>query len=180
MDDIILAYGETPVKTAVQLQELVARTKPGSTVDMKVWREGKEITVPVTIEKQPRDFFARAGGGRGRGSPRDEEDQASVQASIDPLGMTIEPMSPTLAKRFGWDDEKEAQEMLVVTKVEPLGEAAALGISVGDLIVSVQGEEITSVKQLRGALSKEALAKGVRIKVRTRLGYRTFFLQMNS
>ena len=65
MDDIILSYNGKPVRTANEVQALVAHTKPEEKVNLKVWRDRKEITIPVTIEQQPTDFFAEAGGSGG-------------------------------------------------------------------------------------------------------------------
>ena len=93
----------------------------------------------------------------------------------------VEPLTGELIKKYRWEDEaKDVKDMLVVTGIEPLGEARALGIEEGDLIVSVsvqgRNQPIKSVHQLQEALSEESLADGVRIRVKTRdSGYRTFF-----
>jgi S1-C subfamily serine protease len=57
-----------------------------------------------------------------------------------------------------------------VTKVEPLGEARALGIRAGHLIISVQGKRIDSGEALQEALNTKAINKGVRIRVLTKDG----------
>ncbi len=165
-DDIILAYDGKEVTTVPELQHWVARTKIDTKVDLKVWRDRKEITIPVTIEKQPVDYFrdtewARRGGGG-------EDSAESAEASIEALGMTVATLTPALAKQFGWDEEQDLEgASLIVTEVEPLGEAAAgLGIHRGDLIVSVQGRNVKSPDALVQALSDEALSEGVRLRIR--------------
>ncbi len=185
-DDIILSFDGKKVKTTAELQGLVSHTKPGTKVDLNVWRNKEEITIPATIEKQPENFFARSSGGRGRGPHQQEEDQSAEEAAIEALGMTVEPLTDETAKQFGWTDDADAKNKLVVTEVEPLGEAAAVHIGPGDLIDSVQGKPVNSVSALRDALGKEQLANGVRIKVRSppkgsaRTGYWTAFLQLSS
>jgi serine protease Do len=175
--DVILAYGDTPVKSANHLQSLVARTEPDTKVDMKVWRGGKEITVPVTIEKMPEDFYSRAGRGRGPRSPGGGEQEEGAEATVESLGITAQEMTPALAKRYGWSEE-DVEKQVVITSVEPLGEAAAVGISAGDIIVSIQDKQIDSVRALRQALTDEALEKGVRLQTRTRTGYRTYVFEI--
>ncbi|GMV97892.1 MAG: hypothetical protein AMXMBFR83_22450, partial [Phycisphaerae bacterium] len=59
-DDVILSVNGQKVATAGSLRSLVARTKPGKIIELKVWRDNKEITIPVTVEKQPADFSVRA------------------------------------------------------------------------------------------------------------------------
>ncbi len=182
VDDVILEYAGRSVKSGTELQNLVANTEPGQKVNLLIWRDGKEITIPVTIERQPKNFFAQAEGrGRDRGrGQRDEEEEETESATIDSIGITVEPLTEATARRYGWTDEPDTEGMLVVTKVDPVGEAAALRIGPGDLIVSVQGRPVKSVSELRKTLSKEALAQGVRIKVRNlRLGSQTVFLQIS-
>ena len=178
MDDIILKYDGKPLDSTAQLQGRVARTKPDTKVDVLVWRDGEEMTIPVTIEKQPTNFFLAAR--RGQGNPDSDVDEGAP-VTIETMGMTVEPLTGELIKKYRWEDEaKDVKDMLVVTGIEPLGEARALGIEEGDLIVSVsvqgRNQPIKSVHQLQEALSEESLADGVRIRVKTRdSGYRTFF-----
>ena len=96
--------------------------------------------------------------------------------------MTVQRLTRELAKQHGWEDQKEPGELLVVTKLDPLGEASAgLGIEVGDLILSVQSVPVSSGQALLDALNEEALAAGVRIRiqsVRTRES-RTVYLEIS-
>ncbi len=43
-----------PTKEANDLTAMVTKTNPGTKVNLKVWRDRKELAIPVTIEKQPR------------------------------------------------------------------------------------------------------------------------------
>ena len=183
-DDVILTYDGKKVKTADELRNMVAHTGPDGKVDMKVWRDNKEITIPITIEKQPKNFFDRNAEGRrnSRGEKgRDEESDNAAEEKIENgVGITVQSLNDTTAKRYGWTDEENLSDLVVVTQVDPLAEGAALGISAGDLIVSIQGEPVKSTADVKKALTKEALAKGVRIRVRVpREGSRTLFLQLN-
>ena len=175
-EDVILAINGTNVESVGQLQNIVAKTKPGNSVHLKVWRDGKEINIPVEIGEQPDNFYDLDGttpspGGRSPGGG------SSETAEIDPLGMTVAKITEQLATKYKWDYE-EVQGQLIVTHVEPLGEAAALRISAGDLIVSVQGVRIKAISDLRKALSPEALDRGVRLRVQTDQGIRTILIQI--
>jgi len=177
-DDVILSYDGKEVTSAPELQKLVTRTAPNTKVNLRVWRDRKEITIPVTIEKQPSDFYSRnRTRGIGPGSGRGEEE--STEVTIESLGMTIAPMSEALAKRFKWPEDEAKTQGVVVTSVEPLGEARAAGLTPGDMIISIQSQPVRSVRQVQEALSKEALASGVRLRVRNPSGLqRTIFLQI--
>lgn len=174
-DDVVLAVGDEKIDSVKQLQGLVAQTKPGNTLDVVVWRDGKEMTIPVKIEAQPEDFYAARNWGRGGRAPGGRE--TSAETTIDSVGMTVAKATPELAKKYGWDYD-DIQGYLIVTDVEPLGEAGALRISAGDVIVSVQGEQVKTGSALRKALSPEALEEGVRLRVRSEYGTRTLLLQV--
>ncbi len=48
--DVIIQWGEAPVKNASDLFRVVAATPPGQRVDVVLMRDGKQITLPVTVE----------------------------------------------------------------------------------------------------------------------------------
>lgn len=174
-EDVILEYNGKRLESAKQLQDMVAKTRPGTEVKLRVWRDRKEITIPVTIGKQPRDFFRWTLRGQDSTDEGEDEESAAEQ-TVEPLGMTVEKLTPELAKKYGWEDDKDAEGLLVVTEVEPLGEAGTWGVRPGDLLESVQGKRITSRKDLDSALSDSALKDGVRLRFKTKQGPRTHFL----
>jgi serine protease Do len=59
--DVILAWNGTPVDESSSLPGLVAATSPGSKAEVKVWRDGAERTVAVTVGRMPGDKVAKAG-----------------------------------------------------------------------------------------------------------------------
>jgi len=168
-DDVILTLAGEPVKSVQTLQSKVARTTPGTKMELKVWRDKKEITIPVVIEKQPKQFFAQDGGRRQKDTERDAENEGDEgETEIEALAISVQPATPSLAKKLGWSDPKEVEGCLLVTGVETLGEGAAgMGIEVGDAILSVQGEKVTTGRALQKALSRENLEKGVRLRVKS-------------
>lgn len=182
IDDVILEFDGRRVESSTQLQALVAGVEPGKTIKLKVWRDKKEMTIPVTIERQPSDFFAAAGRRGDRGGRGDRGPAETVETEIPALGMTVQRLTPELAKQYGWEEEKNPERLVIVIQVDPLGEAnAGLGIEVGDLIVSVQGEPVTSGQALLEALSDKALSEGVRLRIQSARGRqsRTVFLRID-
>ncbi len=137
---------------------MVARAKPGETLDLGVWRDNKKITIPVKIESQPEDFYANRSWQR-NGGPGQEEEGTSQQTRIESVGMTVATVTPELATKHGLDyDEVKGQVM--VTEVDPMGEAGALRLTPGDLILSVQGKKLTSPAALKQALQPRGPAAG--------------------
>jgi S1-C subfamily serine protease len=51
--DVIIGYNGQPIRTVQELVYLVAKTTPGTTVDLDVVRDKREMTIPITIDKRP-------------------------------------------------------------------------------------------------------------------------------
>ena len=59
--DVILAWNGTAIDESSQLPVLVAETKPGEHAQVKVWRNGAERTLGVTVGTMPDEKVASAG-----------------------------------------------------------------------------------------------------------------------
>ena len=63
-------------------------------------------------------------------------------------GMTVQPVTPALARRLGWTDVSG----LVVTRVDPAGPAARVGVKVGDRIRRVNGRLTNNVDDVQASI----------------------------
>ena len=52
------------------LPPLVGSTKPGTRADLSIWRDGKTLTIPVTVAELPVDKDALASARSGASPPR--------------------------------------------------------------------------------------------------------------
>lgn len=125
--DVILEINGSPITDAGQLSARVGVAAPGDKASLEVWREGKAMTLNVTIgSAAPVEVAGTAGA------------NAAQQAR---LGLSVRPLSP---------DEREQARVssgLVVEDVQ--GHAAEAGIQPGDVVLSVDGTPVQSVAQLR-------------------------------
>ena len=147
--DVILSFNGKPVKDPNSLQEAVAWTPPDSKADVVVLRDGKRLTLKVTVEKradQPELVRAE------EGAPFD----------LKELGMQVGNLSADEAKTLGY---KVGQGVLI-TEVEDGGVAEAAGLRQGMLVLQVAGQKTTTVAELKAAMKGADLAKGVPMLVR--------------
>lgn len=137
--DVILAVDGHELKSSSELPLAIARHKPGSKVELRVWHEGKarDLTVHLgALDSSTR--LAQAG------------DDAAASGK---LGLGVRPLRP--------EEKREAhvEDGLVVEHVEgPAAEAGVrvgdAGVRVGDIVLGANGKPITNVAELRKAAEK--------------------------
>jgi serine protease Do len=147
-EDIIRRFDDQPVANVTELRSQVAATRPGSVADVEVHRKGRSKTLHVSI--------GELDGGEDGGKPK------AVPAVLD-MGLSIRTLTPDVARRAGFDDEFEG---VLVTGVEPLSPASRAGLRRGDVILAVQGKEVSSAEQFETVMKKADLEEGVRLHVR--------------
>jgi Do/DeqQ family serine protease len=138
--DVITAINGEKVVDSNALRNRIAGTKPGSTVDLKVLRNGKTETLKATLgTMEP----ARERNGR-------DDDESSDSSAGGPAGMAVEPLTPQIARELGLTTRKEG---VVVSDVDPDGAAAAAGLQPGDVISQVNREAVKTPAELKAAIT---------------------------
>lgn len=134
--DVIVEFDGVAVDRMNQLPRLVAARAPGSEVKVVLLRDGKrkELQVPL-------------GELRGEGG-------ASAGNAEEQLGLTVQEITPDLRSHL----ELEEDSGLVVSGVEPGSPAAEAGLRRGDVVLEVNQEAVSDLKDYRKAL-KEARSK---------------------
>jgi serine protease Do len=133
--DVILAVGGHPIERYGELSGAIAAMKPGSDVQLALWRNGKEQTVSVKVaELQERQQAVAARGGK----PQQQRGDSAGE-----LGLTVRPLDPREKEQAG------TQGSLVVE--ESTGPAQAAEIEPGDIILGINGKRVHTVKELQDA-----------------------------
>ncbi|HYF38123.1 MAG TPA: trypsin-like peptidase domain-containing protein [Gemmatimonadales bacterium] len=147
--DIIISVDGKPVEYVGQLQQQVGFRKAGEKVKVEVARKGgvrKTIEVQLQEVPQPRDIAGRTD------SADDLADNAG-EATIDLLGLTVQPVDQEAAARFDLSSE---QRGVLVTEVAPggpsYGEVAEPGSGGPDIILELEGKVVKTPADLRQAL----------------------------
>ena len=154
--DIILRFDGKKVEKASDLPRIVGETKPGSKVNMVLWRKGAEKTVSITVA----EFETEAA------KPAAAPAEKPKPVEADKLGLTV--TDPTA-------QEKSALNLTggVVVR-NAVGMAASAGITAGDVILRVGRTDITSAKQFADLV--KAIPKGQAAPMLVRRGENSFFV----
>ncbi len=145
--DIILQYGDRPIRHHSDLPALVANTTPGTEVELVVLRDGKRRNVEIRIEQLDDGEAKRPG-------PPDAESEEGR------LGLQLQELTPELARQFGVD------KGALVAGVEPGSLAEQKGMQSGDIILQMNGEPIQTVRSFIDRVRKTKSGEIIRLLVK--------------
>src|SRR5665213_157398 len=138
--DIITAVNGEPVNDANQLRMKIGMAAPNSTLTLKVMRDGKALSVPVTLAEYP-SKVERAG--------LDKQPAGDADKSLD--GVSVENITPDTAQQLKLP---ESTPGVVVSEVSPASRAADAGLKPGDVIQQVNRQAVANVSDFSHAMGK--------------------------
>jgi serine protease Do len=144
--DVITAVNGSPVKDPRDLALRISTMSPGSKVTITYWRDGASHDVDVSLAKMPNtDQQASA----------DEPQAATPASALDDFGLSVGPS----------DDHSG----VVITDVDPSGQAAERGLQAGDVILSVGSTSVTDPSEVakKVADAKSGGLKAVLLRVKS-------------
>jgi serine protease Do len=135
--DIIVQLDGRDIVMNEELIRDVSGRQPGTIVRLEVVREGRRSTVPVRlVERPPRPDQPRAEG-LGDRPPRPPQPASEV-----PLGMTVRELDRGIVGRLEIPDSLEG---VIVSRVEPGGDAFAARLRRGFVIIEINRQKVRSV-----------------------------------
>ena len=158
--DIVQTLNGKQVENANMLSRSVAALAPESKVSIEVIREGKPVTVKLTIGTMPEEAQMNKSAG-----PKTES----------AWGITVQNLTPELAKRFGVD-EKEGG--VVITDLAEGSPAADARLRQGDIIEEVNRQKIQNVRDWKQATEK--MKKGEPLLLLVKRGANTFYVAIKA
>jgi serine protease Do len=161
-NDVVLAYDNQPVQGAVQFRRLVRETPSGHTVNLKVWRDGNELSVPVQINDRMENTKMKMDNFRMSGSM--DGNKFFVRNGWGPgptLGVSAENLNAQLGSYFGVANG----EGVLVREVHAGSAADKAGLKAGDVIVKVGDAPVKDASELREQLSKQPDQKSVALGI---------------
>jgi serine protease Do len=150
LEDVIVEFNGKPVKNSNDVVSMVTRTAPGTTIPLKIFRNKKSMTLNVKVGELDLDAERETLTGR---RPSSRQNPSRPQDTA--FGMAIEDITPATARDL---EIPRGRVGAVVRSVDPSGPAAQQGIRPGDLIIRVNGQEVTNQEQASRAL--EAVQSG--------------------
>jgi serine protease Do len=138
--DVITSLNGQPVTDAGELQMQVGQKRPGDTIKLEVDRDGKSVSIPVTLEAM--------GAAPGQNSESGEHGKGRWGLSLGDLNSTARGQMQIPSEVHG----------AVVEDVQPGSPADNAGLQRGDVIMEVNRHSEQSANDVAQALSN--VAKG--------------------
>ncbi|MBA4142419.1 MAG: DegQ family serine endoprotease [Nitrosospira sp.] len=156
--DVILKFDGKPVNSSGDLPRIVGATKPGANVPVQVWRNGATRELTVTVDELPPDEKPAARGKRGK-----------APDTSNRVGLSLSELSAEQKKQL------EIESGLLVEDMVP-GIASRAGIRPGDVILSINNQDVKTVDEFNQLLNK--IPKGRNIALLIRRGDTATFITM--
>lgn len=136
--DIIVKFGDIEINDTRQLRNLVASTRPGKTVNIKVIRSSVELVLSAKIARAITESIEL-----------DRSKENSVN-KLSNLGLSVQTLTPELAQQFNLQEDAG----LLISDVEETSAASSANLQVGDLILEVNREPVRNIEDLQTILNK--------------------------
>ncbi|MET0356629.1 MAG: Do family serine endopeptidase [Cellvibrio sp.] len=137
--DVVLKFNGTVIEKSTELRRLAAATKPGSTVDLSIWRKGTTKNYPITLAELPQ----LDGPAANKKAPKEKK---SADKQTPNFGLTVKSLSSAEKKELG------IAAGVLVEKAE--GVAARSGLQAEDLILTINNKDIDSPQDFNKTLEK--------------------------
>lgn len=148
--DVLLEYEGEVLKDVNHLRNIVARTKVGQEVKIKILRDGKAVDITLVVGERPTDEMLAQGGAPT--TPKALEQLDNVLA-----GLVVEPLTDERKKEL---NIPAGISGVIVKEVKPGSAAEAAGLQPGDLIQEVNRtvvKNMSDYENIASKIEKEAL-----------------------
>ncbi|MCI5072568.1 DegQ family serine endoprotease [bacterium] len=146
--DVILKVDGQDIVNFNDLPKKIANLKVGKKVTLTLWRNKKELDVPLTIGKLPDD------GELAQKNPNPEKEEKPSNKP-DRLGLITQTLTAPMRGQLKLD---EGTQGVIVTSIDRSSKAFDKGLREGDVILKINEQAIKSNSDYRAVLDK--LKKG--------------------
>jgi len=133
--DIILEFNGKGVKDVSTLRNMVAQSKAGSEISVKILRSGKEYTVKMVIVELPREVAEVV--------PEQVPDNTKAEVLT---GLTVRDITKEIIRQLGFNKDERG---VVVVKVEPGSPADEAEIKKGDIIKEIDKKVVDNLEDFK-------------------------------
>jgi serine protease Do len=151
--DVVLKVADREVTPQQTLSYIVSNTKPGSRIPIDIIRDGKNVRLnAVVAERPPEEQLAGNTFDPEAEETLPEETTGAADKTVqDRLGMAVQPLTPAIARALGIEANTKG---VVIAAVAGTSDAGRKGLRRGDVILTANRQEVTTVDALASAINE--------------------------
>jgi serine protease Do len=158
--DIILTVDGKEVNTVQTLQTAIASKHPGETVELKIWRNKKELAKKVTLGSRDEKEETVAENSNGEKDENESEVDAEKVVDVKEIGVTVKAIDSKIKKRY------DVEKGVVVSDVEDMSPAQERGLRKGDVVTDIGDQKISTTDQFEKSIKKLKPGDAVMLRVK--------------
>lgn len=152
--DVVLKVDGKEVSPDQTLSYIVANTAPGKRIPIELIRDGKRMTLTVTVGKRPSDEELAQQSFNPNDTPGEDDFNRTPQRQGEglaerTLGINAIPLTAQIARQLG---VAEGTTGLVIAAVDGSSDAASKGLQRGDIVLSANYRDVRSVADLESVI----------------------------
>jgi len=147
--DIMKSVDDKAIKNTNELIKEIQKKKVGQKVKLNVVRDGKPMTIEVTLTAMP-----------------DKTEALKEKEGEEKLGARVQELTPQLSARYRISSE--IKRGVIVISVEEGSPADELGLQEGDVILEINRKKIETTKDFDKAIKDINLDKGIVFRLHRR------------
>ena len=148
VSDVILKFASEDVESSNDLPRIVGQTKPGSIVEVELWRDGKLKTLTIKVGEIPADENASA---------KSNSQKERAKNEVSELGLVVSDLTSQQLK------QQELQGGIRIDKVSGVGQKA--GLRSGDVILALNNDDVESVEQFVKLMDQYSEARSIALLI---------------
>jgi serine protease Do len=152
--DVIVGANGHNITDGDQLVNMISAAQPGSTVDLKVLRDGKAMTMAVKIGDRAK-LVADNDGGQNSG-----QGESAEPATKAKLGVNIQNLTDSDREQMGLKAGG-----VVIASVEPGSFAEDIGLQKGDVLVEINRHHVSSAADVRNIMQSAKPGEAMAFKI---------------
>ncbi len=121
--DVVLKFGDKTIEKWTQLSAVVATSNTDKKITVKIIRDGQVLFPKVKLEKRQEETQVQA-------------TEQQVKTDYDALGLVVKPLA-----------KGSKEQGLKIVKIKPNSQAFKEGLRVGDIILQLNQQNMTSVEK---------------------------------
>jgi serine protease Do len=150
--DVVVKVDGKDVTPDQTLSFLVANTAPGKRIPVEVLRNGQRLTVQTVVGKRPSEeelaqqsFDPEASDDSPFGGNGQQQQPQAGNVLQGSLGIAAIPLTPQIARQLGAGEDAKG---VVITAVDASSDAGAKGLQRGDIVLSANYVNVTTIADL--------------------------------